>query len=355
MKIRAAVIDKPGANPEVQEIELAGLAHDEVLVRLKATGVCHTDLYWRDGKLFPDEFPVVVGHESAGVVEDAGSSVTRVKKGDAVVLALAFHCGHCRMCESGRPMLCPERTNTRPHYFRSGKPLIQGFGTGGFADATIVKESSPIKIPEGVPLEVAAVCGCAVATGLGAAWNLAEIRPGSTVAVFGCGGIGLSIIMGARIAGAERIVAVDPNRLRQGTALRLGATDAIGPQEGDLLALQPEGYDYVFEAVGQTDVMEMAVRVTGIGGTVVIIGATGPQEKFSIQSLDWVVKQRKMLGCLTGSVRPNIDFDCYFRLYRRGLLDLDSLVTSKLPLNDVAKAFARSESADGIRTIVTMD
>ncbi len=354
-RVRAAVIDKPGANPEVQEIELADVAHDEVLVRIQSTGVCHTDVAWRDGFLFPDDFPVVVGHESAGTVEAIGSSVTRVQKGDRVVLTLALHCGHCRYCESGRPMLCPERTNIRPHYFRGGEQLIQGFSTGGFAEATIVRESSPIKIPDGVPLDVAAISGCAVATGLGAAWNLAEIRPGTTVCCFGCGGIGLSIIMGAKIAGAERIVAVDPSPVRQKTALKLGATDAVAPDEEKLLSLETDGYDYVFEAVGRTEVMEMAVRITGVGGTVVIIGATGPTESFKIDSLDWVVKQRKMLGCLTGSVRPNIDFDRYFRLYARGLLDLDSLVTSRLPLDEIVQAFDRSDSGDGIRTIVTMD
>ncbi|HVE75546.1 MAG TPA: alcohol dehydrogenase catalytic domain-containing protein [Actinomycetota bacterium] len=352
-RVRAAVIDGAGSAPAVQEIELADLREDEVLVRISTTGICHTDVAWADGELF-DEFPVVVGHESAGIVEATGKSVERVKKGDRVVLSLAHHCGHCAFCESGSPMLCDQREEKRPRLLRDGKPLVQGFGTGGMAEATIVRDVSAIKIPDDVPLEVASVAGCAVATGLGAVLNIAQVGAGSTVAILGCGGIGVCTLMGAKVSGAERIVAVDPSQARRDLAAKLGATDVLTSDEQAIKDLEPDGFDYVFECTGKTEPMEMAIRLTRRGGTVTVIGAPPPGSTFSIDALEFVVSQRKLLGCLTGDLRPNIDFDKYFRLYRRGLLDLDALITSTVSLEEIATGFERSRNGEGIRTLVQM-
>lgn len=349
--VRAAVVEKGGSAPEIQDIELAPLRVDEVLVRILATGICHTDVAWASGELF-DKFPVVLGHESAGVVEAIGDGVTRVKPGDRVGLALAHHCGHCFFCETGRPMLCAQQADAPPRLLRDGRPLTQGFGTGGFSEQTIVREASTIPIPDAVPTDVAAVVGCATSTGLGAVFNIAEVQPGSTVAILGAGGIGLNVLMGCLIAGAERIVVADPRPERRALALDFGATDAVEPNEEALRALAPQGFEYVFESAGFPEPMELAIRVTARGGTVTIIGAARPDAEIRINALDFVPSQRRILGCLTGNVRPNVDFDRFFRLYLRGRLPLDRLVTATIPFADLAEGFAMSARAEGIRTIV---
>jgi S-(hydroxymethyl)glutathione dehydrogenase/alcohol dehydrogenase len=357
MTTRAAVVDAAGGRPEIHEIELVDLGADEVLVRVAATGVCHTDVAWAAGEYeglegaFP--FPVILGHETAGVIEDVGADVTRVQPGDRVVLTLAHHCGRCRYCAGGAPMLCTERTNHRTRQFRGGQPLVQGHGTGGFSERTVVKAVSAIKIPDGVPLDVAALLGCAVATGVGAAVNLAAVAPGSTVAVIGAGGVGASVVMGARLAGADRITVLEPNAGRRADALDFGATDAVEADESAALDLEPDGYDYVFESAGTGPTMETAVRLARRGGTVTLIGAPRPEVTFTLPALDFVASQKRLLGCLTGNVRPDLDIDAYCRLYLRGQLPLDRLVSARLPFDDLAAAFDRSAAGEGLRTLVT--
>ena len=352
--VLGAVVDAPGAAPVLQEIRLADLRDDEVLVRVAATGVCHTDLAWADGELYPG-FPVVLGHETSGVVDSIGRSVTRVFPGDRVVLALTHHCGHCRYCEAGSPMLCARRSETPPRLSRAGEPLHQGFGTGGFAEAVVVRDVSCVKVPDDVPLATAAVVGCAVATGVGAVFNIAKVTPGSTIVVLGAGGIGVCVVMGAAVAGAERIVVVDPNEERRTRALQLGATDAVPPDEDLLREMTTDGFDYAFESVGRSEPMEQAVRLTRRGGTVTLIGAPSEDVVIRLPALEFVVSQRRLLGCLTGDVKPVTDYDTYFRLYQRGLLDLDALVTSRLPLSEIQNGFARGRRGEGIRTMMLTD
>lgn len=351
--VRAAVVRRGGEAPELVDVSLAPLAHDEVVVRLVATGICHTDVAWARGELFPD-FPVVLGHESAGIVERIGPTVARVRPGDRVCIALAHHCGHCFYCEGGRPILCEQRTAAPPRLLLAGRPIVQGFGVGGFAEKTIVREASIVRVPAGVPLEIASVIGCATSTGLGAVFTIAEVAPGSRTAVVGAGGIGLNVVLGCRIAGAERIVVADPSPARRELAARLGATDVVEPDEAALRRLEPGGYEYVFESAGCVEAMEMAVRLTARGGTTTLIGAPPPTAELRINALDFVPSQRRLLGCLTGNVRPNVDLPRYFRLYERGLLDLDALITDRLPLDSIATAFADSPAGAGIRTLVTI-
>jgi Zn-dependent alcohol dehydrogenase len=348
---RAAVVDKGGADPEIQPIQLSELRHDEVLVRCVATGVCHTDVAWASGELW-DNFPVVLGHESSGVVEAVGSAVSRVKPGDRVGVALAHHCGHCRYCESGRPMLCAGRLNDPGRLWRDGQLLIQGFGTGGFSELMIVPEASTLPLPDDVPMDVAAVVGCAVSTGLGAVFNIAEVEYGSTVAIIGAGGIGLSVLMGCVVAGAERIVVGDVKPERLQLARELGATDVVDGSEDSFRDIAADGFNYVFEATGFPEPMNTAIRLAERGGTATIIGAPAPDAEIRINALDFVPSQRRILGCLTGNVRPSVDFDRYFRLYARGRLPLDRLVTSHVALDDIATGFERNRTAQGIRTIV---
>jgi S-(hydroxymethyl)glutathione dehydrogenase/alcohol dehydrogenase len=353
-RIRAAVVAEPGTLPRFQHVELADLAADEVLVRVAATGVCHTDLAWAAGELYPN-FPVVLGHETSGIVGGVGSSVTRVRPGDRVVLALTHHCGHCRYCEAGHPMLCARRTEYPPRISWNGEPVFQAYGTSGFADAVIVREVSCVVVPDGVPLVTAALVGCAVATGIGAVKNIAEVTPGSTVVVLGAGGVGLCVVMGAILAGAEKVVAVDPNANRRQRALELGATHAVVPGDPALARLAEDGYDFAFESVGRPDAMEEAIRLSRRGGTVTLIGAPDEQARVSFPALDFVVSQRKLLGCLTGDVRPNTDYDEYFRLYLAGKLDLDRLITATLPMESIAEGFELAHRGDGIRTMLVTE
>ncbi|HWL44440.1 MAG TPA: alcohol dehydrogenase catalytic domain-containing protein [Ilumatobacter sp.] len=352
MRARAAVVGTAGAAPELVDIDVTEPGPGEVLVRVAATGVCHTDLNWQDGT-FAAGFPVVLGHECAGVVAAVGPGVRRVAPGDHVVLAVTNHCGQCFHCERGDAVLCTTRYDIPPRLTLDGATLIQGFGIGGFSELTVVQESAAVPIPKAVPLGVAAVVGCAVATGLGAVLNVAEVRAGSTVAVFGCGGIGASVLLGAALAGAEQIVGIDPNPARRTAAATYGATVAVEPDEGVLRELAPSGYDYVFEASGHVEAMELAVRMTRWGGTTTLIGAPRPGARFSIDALELVITHRRVLGCNMGNLRPHVDFDAYFRLYTRGLLDLQALVTRTVPIDDIAGAFQIAAAGEGVRTVVT--
>jgi len=348
---RAAVVTAGGSEPQLEKIAIGDLHHDEVLVRVVATGVCHTDVAWADGELW-DRFPVVLGHESAGVVEGVGSGVTRVRPGQRVAIALAHHCGHCRFCETGRPMLCSARERQSAELTWDGQPVIQGFGTAGFAELAVVREASAIPVPDNVPLDVAAVVGCATSTGLGCVFNIAEVDYGSSVAILGAGGIGLNVLMGCVVAGAERIVVGDPDPQRRALALELGATEVVDGSEQSFRDIQPDGYEYVFESAGRAEPMELAIRLAERGGTITLIGAPPPDVEIRINALQFVPSQKRILGCLTGNVRPAVDFDRYFRLHARGLLPLDRLVTGHVGLDELAKGFAMNRNREGIRTIV---
>ena len=349
----AAVVSGPGRAPELRTIELAPLRHDEVRVRIVATGVCHTDVAWADGQ-FTGGFPVVLGHESAGVVAEVGAAVTTAAPGMRVVLALAHNCGHCRYCETGRPMLCRQRTKQPQRLTLGGAPVVQGFGTGGFAEQAVVPAASVLPVPDDVPLAVAAVVGCATSTGLGSVFNLAEVEYGTTVAILGAGGIGLSVLLGCQVAGAARIVIIDPDPVRRERAMRLGATDAVPADEAAARSLEPAGFDYAFESAGQAEAMELAVRLARPGGTTVLMGVVPAGTTFRVDARAFVPSQSRILGCLTGNVRPHVDFDRYFRLLRRGQLDLGALVTSTVPLADIGEGFAACRAGRGIRTLVVV-
>lgn len=348
---RAAVVDNAGQNPALHEVELVDPGPGEVRVRVVATSVCHTDVAWADGELWP-RYPVVPGHESAGIVEAVGPGVSRVRPGDRVAIALSLHCGHCRYCESGRPMLCEHHEDETSRISRDGEPVIQGFGSGGFSEQTVIRASSAVAIPDDVPMDVAAIVGCATSTGLGAVFNIANVEYGSRVAVLGAGGIGLSVVLGCTLAGVEQIVVADPNEQRRMQALDFGATDVADATEDALRELAPGGFEYVFETAGFPEPMELAIRMTERGGTATIIGAARPDADITINALDFVPSQRRILGCLTGNVRPNVDFDRYFRLYARGKLPLDKFISHHVRFEDIAVGFDNNRKKIGIRTVV---
>lgn len=350
---RAVVLREPGQPPVVEDIEVAALAPDEVLLRVAASGICHTDLSAANGVL-PIRLPVVLGHEAAGTVEAVGSAVRRWRPGDRAVVSVVHHCGHCVRCEAGYPPLCLHRGEVRERYAQGGEIIEQAYGTGTFAERIAVGERSLVRVPEGVPLEVAAVTGCAVVTGMGAVLTVARTRPGSTVAVIGCGGVGMAAVMAARLAGAERVVAVDPNPQRRAVALQVGADDAVPPDRDALLELQPSGYDYAFESAGRVEAMSLALAVIGAAGTTVLMGLPAPETTLPVPVLNFLYAEKRLLACNMGRLRPNLDFDRWFRLYLRGRLPLDALVSARLPLAEAAAAFASAERGEGVRTVLTM-
>jgi len=252
-------------------------------------------------------------------------------------------------------MLCDQREEQRPRLSVDGYAVHQGFGTGGFAERVIVRGVSAIPVPDDVPMDVAAVMGCATATGLGAVFNIAKVEPGARVAVIGAGGIGQHVIMACRIAGASQIVVAEPNHARAAVALELGATDHSASSGEALREFRPEGFDHVFESVGRVDLMGEAVRLARKGGTATLIGVSEPGATVPLDALDLVVGQKRVLGCLTGNLRPNIDFDLFFRLYRSGALPVDRMISDHLGFADIGRAFEQTRRGTGLRTVVTIE
>jgi S-(hydroxymethyl)glutathione dehydrogenase/alcohol dehydrogenase len=351
MAVKAVVIEEAGQPPIVDTIRLVKLQDDEIRVRMVASGICHTDLSVASGRI-PSSFPAVLGHEGAGVVEEVGPAVRRFRPGDRAVVSVAHHCGHCRYCETGNAPLCVERDSSRARYFRADSALVQAFGTGTFAEEIVVRERSLVGVPGDVPLDVAAVTGCAAVTGIGAVLNVVKVRAGSTCVVVGCGGVGACVIMGARLAGAERIVAVDSNDRRREAVLACGATDFAPPDLDALRALEPEGFDYAFEAVGSEETLSLAFGATGLQGETAVVGLPGQSARLMFSAFDLVVGSRRVIGVNMGSYRPNVDFDSYFRLYRRGKLPLDALITEKRPLDDAPAAFELAAGGSGMRILL---
>ena len=346
--MRAAVVERPGGTPRITDISITDVGTGEVRIRIAACGVCHTDLTWSSGRLGEGYgFPVVLGHEAAGVVEEIGAGVRDIAVGDHAVIALAHHCGHCFYCESGTPMLCANRRE-RIRLHRDGQALVQGFGVGGFAESVVVGSESVVPMPSSLPLPVAALLGCAVATGLGAVSNIAGVETGSRVLVLGAGAIGISIVMGSVLAGAAEISVIDPRTARRQAAMTAGAT-------GTHAALADEAgadFDFVFEATGRTEVMEAAIAATRPGGTVTLLGVPAADAVVRVPALDFVASQRRLLGCITGNVRPNVDLPRYARLYESGRLPLDLLVGERVPLDALGDAFEAAERGDHLRIVV---
>jgi S-(hydroxymethyl)glutathione dehydrogenase / alcohol dehydrogenase len=331
--------------PAVDEIELDGPRAGEIRIRVGAVGVCHTDLSWAEGR-FGDAFPGVAGHEIAGVVDAVGAGVVGVRPGDRVVASVIRHCGRCARCAGGEPTLCEKRDEQRPRFFRAGRPIVQAFGTGGFAEATVVDASAVVSVPDDVPLTAAAVVGCAVVTGYGAVFRLARVRPEQTVAVLGCGAVGLAAIAAAAAAGAGRIAAIDPDPARRAAALDFRATEAVAP------AAATGPFDVVFEAVGRSDTAQQALTLSRRGGTTVLIGLPAAGRPLALDHFDLVVGQKRILGCNMGNVRPDEDVPAIFALAAAGALPLERFVAATFPLSETGSAFASAAERRGLRTVV---
>lgn len=362
--MKAAVLYRPGTPLEIADVELASPQTGEVLVRVEAAGVCHSDYHFMTGDL-ETPLPVVLGHEGAGVVEAVGPGVSLVKPGDSVVLLWRASCGHCEHCAAGRPALCDISRVQRARggmldgtsRLHAGDVELRHFlGVSCFAERCVVAEQAVLPIPSDTPMEIAALLGCSVITGVGAVLNTARIEPGSRVLVIGAGGVGLSCVMGAAVAGAGQIVVADlaPDKLE--LARQFGATDVVDAGAEDVARTVRKvtggGADYAFEVIGRPDTVQQAVRAVRAGGTAVAVGLAAGDAKAAIGINDLVLQEKTLKGSLYGSARPVIDMPMLLRLYRQGRLPIDRLLTGRFPLSDVNQAYAALTSGQSGRSVI---
>jgi S-(hydroxymethyl)glutathione dehydrogenase / alcohol dehydrogenase len=370
--VRGAVLDRPGVAVRIDALELADPGPGEVRVRMAAAGVCHSDLHVRDGE-WEREGPIVLGHEGAAVVEALGPDVADafpgLRPGVLVALAWLIPCGRCRACRAGRVWSCsesPSYTHRMPSgraalRDQRGRDVLTYCAIGTFADRQNVPAAAAIPVPDGTPPEVAALIGCCVTTGVGAATKTAEVAPGSSVAVIGLGGVGLSCVMGAAIAGAGRIVAIDRVPAKLELARTVGATDTIlaaaDPTEtlAALRELTDGGPDTCFEAIGLPATIELAIASLPTGGTACLVGMTPFGVRASFEPFPFVDGGRRILGSNYGSADPAVDFPRYAAMHVAGRLPADRLVTSRIGLDGIENAFAAMHRGEGVRSVIAFD
>ena len=367
MKVKAAVALQAGAPLVIETVDLDGPRAGEVLVELKATGICHTDEYTRSGADPEGLFPAILGHEGAGVVVDAGPGVTSLKKGDHVIPLYVPECRQCEYCVSGKTNLCqairvtqgqglmPDGTS---RFSLGGKPLLHYMGTSTFANYTVVPEIALAKIREDAPFDKVCYIGCGVTTGIGAVLNTAQVEAGANVVVFGLGGIGLNVVQGARLAGADIIVGVDLNSDRRALAEKFGMTHFVNPKEvdGDLVAylvnLTKGGADYSFECIGNVKVMRQALECCHKGwGVSVIIGVAGAGQEISTRPFQ-LVTGRVWKGTAFGGAKGRRDVPRIVDWYMDGKINIDDLITHKLALADINQGFDLMHEGKSIRSVV---
>lgn len=361
--MKAAVLRAYNTPVEIEEIQIADPGPREVRVRTAACGVCHSDLHVLEGSL-PAPPPLVLGHEPAGIVEAVGSEVTVVRPGDPVIACISVFCGTCAFCLSGRPYLCGGETTARgpdepPRLSKDGVPILQFAHLSGFAEQMLVHENAVVKIREDMPLEQAALIGCGVTTGVGAALNTAKIEPGTNAAVIGCGGVGLSALQGARIAGAARLVAIDTVPWKLELARKLGATDVVNAAETDPVLAVHEltggGVETSFECIGTVPTSQQAVAMLRKGGTAVMVGVVPLGTEVGIPMLDVVIQGKSIVGSMMGGNRFRIDMPRYVELYLQGRLRLDEMISARLPLGEVNTAFAKMKAGEVARSVIVFD
>jgi S-(hydroxymethyl)glutathione dehydrogenase/alcohol dehydrogenase len=360
--MKAAVMRAWKSPLEIEDIEISKPGRREVLVRTAASGVCHSDLHVMEAAL-PVPPPCVLGHEPAGVVEQVGSDVHDFAPGDHVIGCLSAFCGNCEFCLSGRPNLCGGEACNRgpdeePRLKKGDETIGQFAHLSSFAEQMLVHENALVKIREDMPLDRAALIGCGVTTGLGAALNTAKVRPGSTAAVIGCGGVGLAAIQGCRIAGAARIIAIDNQEWKLELAQKLGATDGVladANTVSKVIDMTSGGLDYCFEAIGIKELVTQSVQMIKKGGTAVMVGVVPFGTMVEIPGLDLVLSEKKLIGSMMGSNRFRVDMPNFVEFYLSGTLKLDEMISGRLPLSDINTAFEEMRKGAAARSVITFD
>jgi S-(hydroxymethyl)glutathione dehydrogenase/alcohol dehydrogenase len=361
--MQAAIFHGPNQPLEIGEVQLGEPGPNEVVVRTACAGICHSDLHFVEGS-FPLPAPAVLGHESAGIVEEVGNRVAYVKPGDHVITCLSVFCGHCEHCLSGHPARCGGRATDRrkdepPRLSIDGKPVQQFAHLSSFAEKMLVHENAVVKIRDDMPLDRAALIGCGVTTGVGAALRTARVEPGSTVAVIGCGGVGMGAINGAAIAGAARVIAVDRLASKLELARSFGATDLVDASQGDpveqVMALtDKKGVHYAFEAIGLKQTAEQAWAMLRTGGTATVIGMIAPGVKVEIHGID-LLREKKLQGSMMGSNRFRIDMPRFVDFYLSGKLELDALISSRIKLDEINDAMEALKTGEVARQVIMFD
>jgi NDMA-dependent alcohol dehydrogenase len=363
---RAAVCVGLNQPLEIQDVELEGPRAGEVLVRMGASGVCHSDLSIQNGTMM-GSFPMVLGHEGAGVVEQVGDGVTNVAVGDHVVVSWVPQCGQCYFCRKGQGFLCEAGQmamitggllDGTTRFSRDGEPIKQMACSGTFSEQAVIPAIGAVKIPDDIPLEIGALIGCGVLTGVGAALNTASIREGDTVAVIGCGGVGLNVIQGARIAGAAEIIGVDmvPNKLDM--AKEFGATTLVNASDGDpsdkvMELTQHRGVDVAFEVIGLKQTIEQTLMMTRRGGQAILVGVPRMEVMLELPAFFGVVLMSKTIkGCWYGSSNVQQDVPRLLEYYQRGELKLDELISRRIKVDEVNDAFAAMEAGEVARSVI---
>lgn len=360
MKLRGAIFVAQNADMVVEDLELGDLQAGEVLVRYGASGVCHSDLSVLNGTL-PIPGPSILGHEGAGVVEAIGAGVTKVVPGDKVIVSFVPPCGQCFYCVRGEGQLCQVGMFGKAHFKRSDGAMLAGAlgGCATFAECTIVKERSVVKIVTDLPMEQLALIGCGVTTGTGAVLNTAKVVPGSTVAIVGCGGVGQAAIQGARISGAATIIAVDTVQSKLDMAVKLGATHGVLAGEGHNAVQEVrsitggEGVDYAFEVIGAAATLRQAYDMIRRGGMVVAVGVPAFGVELGIPIVDLILGEKKILGSLYGSAQIAYDFPRLVRLAETGQLDLGAMVSRTITLDQINDSFRAMQAGEVIRSVVS--
>ena len=370
IKTRAAVAWAPGEPLKIEEVDLMPPQKGEVLVRIVASGVCHTDAYTLSGSDPEGVFPAILGHEGGGIVEAVGEGVTGLAIGDHVIPLYTPECGECKFCKSGKTNLCQAIRATQgkglmpdgtTRFYKDGKPIYHYMGTSTFSEYTVVPEIALAKIRKDAPLEKVCLLGCGVTTGMGAVMNTAKVQEGDTVAIFGLGGIGLSAIIGATMAKAGRIIAIDINESKFEIARQLGATDCVNPKNYDkpiqdvIVEMTDGGVDYSFECVGNVHLMRSALECCHKGwGESVVIGVAGAGEEISTRPFQ-LVTGRVWKGSAFGGVKGRSELPDYVQRYMDGEFELDTFITHTMGLDEINTAFDLMHEGKSIRTVIHFD
>ncbi|WP_431032110.1 S-(hydroxymethyl)mycothiol dehydrogenase [Streptomyces sp. P6-2-1] len=358
-QVQGVIARAKGAPVEIATITVPDPGPGEAVVRVQACGVCHTDLHYREGGV-NDEFPFLLGHEASGIVESVGAGVTEVAPGDFVILNWRAVCGECRACERGRPWYCFNTANaTQRMTLEDGTELTPALGIGAFAEKTLVAAGQCTKVdPEASPA-AAGLLGCGVMAGIGAAINTGNVTRGDSVAVIGCGGVGDAAVMGSRLAGAAKIIAVDVEDRKLETARRLGATHTVNSRTTDPVEAIREltggfGADVVIEAVGRPETYAQAFYARDLAGTVVLVGVPTPEMRIDLPLIDVFGRGGALKSSWYGDCLPSRDFPMLIDLYRQGRLDLDAFVTETIALDQVEQAFTKMHGGDVLRSVVVL-
>ncbi|QFG20049.1 S-(hydroxymethyl)mycothiol dehydrogenase [Actinomadura sp. WMMB 499] len=358
-QVRGVVAPGKGEPVRIETITIPDPGPGEAVVDVQACGVCHTDLHYREGGI-NDEFPFLLGHEAAGIVESVGEGVTEVEPGDFVVLNWRAVCGQCRACLRGRPWYCFDTHNAKQKMtLADGTELSPALGIGAFADKTLVAAGQCTKVDPAAKPEVAGLLGCGVMAGLGAAINTGNVGRGDSVAVIGCGGVGAASVLGARLAGAAKIIAIDLDERKLATAKSLGATHTIHAKDADVVESVREltggfGADVVVEAVGRPETYEQAFYARDLAGTVVLVGVPTPEMRLELPLLDVFGRGGSLKSSWYGDCLPSRDFPMLIDLYLQGRLDLDAFVTETIGIGDVEAAFEKMHHGDVLRSVVVL-